>query len=66
MQSHDLEMFTINSYFDFDKYDDPVQTYVADTDVQDLSNGFTQFTDIKVNFNKAESNEAWLYSTEPK
>ena len=66
INTHDIELFTINSYFDFDDYDNPVKTYVADTDVQDLDNGFTQITDIQVNYNKAESNEAWFYSSSPK
>ena len=43
-----IALYVVNSYFDFDDYNNPVKTYIDDRFFYNLIPGFTKFSAVKI------------------
>ncbi|CAI2373460.1 unnamed protein product [Moneuplotes crassus] len=60
IQNTDLNIFQVNTYFDFDDYEQPIKTYLDDRFFFTLIPGFTKTNLIKIQKNEAEIQDDYL------
>ena len=66
MTSNSFQIYTINSYFDFDDIEDPVKEYLQSIDVAPLTPEVANTVIVDVNQNKAILNDEWFLGASSK
>ena len=59
MQTVTVRLIMVNTFFDFDDYDNPIQTYI-DERIENGLSGFARFVDIYVQHNHAVLKDEYL------
>lgn len=58
-----IDVTVVNSYFDFDDYEQPVKTFLDDRFLYTLLPGYSVNTDVYLRKNKAEVQDGFFYYT---
>jgi len=65
IQDGSFELVTVNSYFDFKDYSDPVKQYLQQGDLSYLIQDFAQLIDITIQENNAETFDSIFFNVSP-
>ena len=58
-----IDMAVVNTYFDFDDYENPIKTYLDDRFLFDLLPGYSYISDVFLQNNQAELQDGFFYYT---